>query len=428
MKTHPIDGGELSARIARNRERLLTGKEYDLLHVFSPPENEWKGDMEGRALLAFLSHYKIDGTVFPCMDQLLAAYAGRTEGRFVFTCADNDAGILSEQQLSGHSWLLRGLCEHYECFGDALSLSAIRAIVSTLYLPIRSRLSSSPTVRRASGGVSGNQTGVVDGWRLSTDTGCAFMSVDGLSHAYAVTGDETLRELLDAMITVFLGLDWVSLRCQTHCTLTAARGLIRMFDLTGERRYLEGAVKVWRCYTSLGMTCTYQNLNWWGRPDSWTEPCAVVDSLMLSLELFRLTGEALYRTTAARIWANGFASLQRDNGGAGTDTLVTPGGGDTLRCRTYEAWFCCTMRLAEGLWYADRHRNLLEYEAAGTLTKTPDGVYMDGDLVYAQVPDAALAYAGTPIRRDGILLTPLLKFYRLPQDLIHSVTERVIFR
>ena len=145
------------------------------------------------------------------------------------------------------------------------------------------------------------------------------------------------------------------LRAQTHCTLTAARGMVRMYDVTGEPRYLSGARDIFNLYVfGGGMDAVFQNLNWWGRPDTWTEPCAIVDSLMLSGELYRVTGREMYRRCAARIFRNGLASSQREDGGAGTDTVVfrdQPGFADcdTLSLHGWEAPFCCSMRLAEGL-------------------------------------------------------------------------------
>ena len=428
----PLDVVELEERIERNRNRLLTGEEYSIKRVFpSVTEYDWKGDMEGRALLAFMSHYKINRSILPCMEQFLSEYRKKTGGKLYFEAAENARGILSEQQLSGHSWLLRGFCEHYECFGDRLSLEAIKTITEALYLPLLPKLASYPLTRneRSCGGVSGEQTRVVNGWHLSTDTGCAFMSIDGLSHAYGVTSDGRIKELLDAMTDVFMKLDKVAVQAQTHCTLTAARGMLRMCRLTAEEKYLNFAKEIYTLYTQSGMTYTYQNLNWWGRPDSWSEPCAVVDSLMLSLALYKVTGEETYRRTAARIYANGFASMQRDNGGAGTDTLVTPGGKDFLRCRTYEAWFCCTMRLAEGLWYINANRELLYTERYGRPTKNENGVYMDGDIVFAAVEGGAEQYAGNKSMAevDGLTLMPLVKYYKVPRKVMENSIQHVLY-
>ena len=156
--------------------------------------------------------------------------------------------------------------------------------------------------------------------------------------------------------------------------------MMRMYEITLGEKYLEFAKQIWTLYTEKGMTYTYQNLNWWGRPDSWTEPCAVVDSLMLSVELYKATKDEKYRVVAARIYANGFATFQRDNGGAGTDTVVAYGGKNILKMRSYEAWFCCTMRLSEGLWYINNNKELLYTEVLGSPIKNSNGVYMDNDM------------------------------------------------
>ena len=102
----------------------------------------------------------------------------------------------------------------------------------------------------------------------------------------------------------------------------------------------------------------------------------------------------MYRRCAARIFRNGLASSQREDGGAGTDTVVfrdQPGFADcdTLSLHGWEAPFCCSMRLAEGLWYAQVNRAMLygEQELAedGTPLVRQDqyGRYMCGDYVLA---------------------------------------------
>ena len=110
-----IDNSELEKRISLNAQRLSNGDYYKIDEVFSPSDYDWYGDKEGRALLAFVSHYEINGTKIPCMEQMMTKLPSmlNSEGYFgpVFGCK------IHEQQLSGHSWLLRGLCEYYEQFG-----------------------------------------------------------------------------------------------------------------------------------------------------------------------------------------------------------------------------------------------------------------------------------------------------------------------
>lgn len=422
-----ISEEELQARIDLNFTRLSTGVYYSIEDIFSPAHYDWWADKEGRALLAFLSHYKINGAVIPCAEQMLQQMPEHLNSSGYFGPVFADA--IHEQQLSGHSWLLRGLCEHYEIFADEFSFQAVNRIVENLYLPKSGRFSSYP-IRRdiaGDGGVSGSQIGTLDGWILSSDVGCAFMSIDGLSHAYKITKDERIKALLDEMIGVYLAIDKVSLRAQTHCTLTAARGMVRMYQETKEEVYLRGAKDIATLYfEGGGMTLSYQNLNWWGRPDSWTEPCAIVDSLMLAGELYKLTGEEQYRALAARIYHNGLATAQRDNGGAGTDSLVLEEGKDTLCSDMYEAYFCCTMRLAEGLWYINANRVLFSASVEGQVTKQ-GRFYADGDILYAEVTGGGEAYAEKQICIDGHILSPLVKYYRIPKEVAEATRQKILF-
>ncbi len=456
IKRHEADLAELSERIALN-ERRLTEPYYQMPEVFQPPEASWPGDKEGRALLAFVSHYKMTGRINPCMEALLTELPSHTN-RYLYFGPEAGEEIF-EQQLSGHSWLLRGLCEHYEQFRDEFSLRVLRSVTEHLYLPTSGRYRSYPVNRDPeelhSGGVSGHSTGTYAHWKLSTDIGCAFMSIDGLSHVYKVTQDERVRALVDEMIRTWCAIDKVALCAQTHCTLTSARGMLRMYQLTGEPHYLTGAKDIFNLYVfGRGMDAAFQNLNWWGRPDTWTEPCAIVDSLMVSGELYRITRKDKYRRCAARIYQNGFASAQRPNGGAGTDSVVFPGAPgfaacDTLRLLSYEAPFCCTMRLAEGLWYAKVNRDMLYCETVetrdGKMMVHCDeyGRYMCGDLVLA-VPSLAGNPSDTQavedvsscgwrlppaaVTVDGHALVPLIKYYKLPDRVAVSLQQRLLFR
>ena len=428
-----IEGRELDERIRLNFHRLADDPYYGIPAVFSSSTYDWQGDKEGRALLAFVCHYKMSGEKIPCMEELLSQMPERTNGRLYFGPVmkqASDGRIVSEQQLSGHSWLLRGLCEHYEAFGDAFSLAALKGITEHLYLPTAGAYASYPISREhvERGGVSGTETGTVGAWRLSSDIGCAFMSIDGLSHVFSVTRDARVRALVDEMITVYSAIDKRALRAQTHCTLTAARGMMRMFDVTGERHYLEDAAAIYELYVhGGGMTATYQNLNWWGRPNTWTEPCAIVDSLMLALALYKATGEAAYRTMAARIYHNGLATAQRANGGAGTDSIVCADGADTLFVKSFEAPFCCTMRLAEGLYTIRENRELLYADISGVVTKNADGTYSDGDLLYAEVTGGAEHYAQESVEVDGHRLSPIVPYYRVPRDVMEKSRQKILF-
>ncbi|MBQ7386783.1 MAG: hypothetical protein IJW03_01315 [Clostridia bacterium] len=430
MMTKIFDSQELNERIELNYKRLESDPYYQIGDVFAPDTYEWYGDKEGRALLAFVSHYKISGRKIPCMDEMMREMKNRTNEHLFFGPLACD--IIHEQQLSGHSWLLRGLCEYYEAFGDSFAIKMLESICENLYLKTRGKYGSYPVNRenKNEGGVSGSSVGNLDSWKLSSDVGCAFMSIDGLSHAYLGLKNEEIRALLDEMIDVYLAIDKKALKVQTHCTLTAARGMMRMYDITADKKYLYGAKSIYELYTAGGgMTYTYQNVNWWGRNDTWTEPCAIVDSLMLACQLYLTTGDEEYRKTAARIYHNGLATAQRANGGAGTDTVVVAdeGGTDTLHSKLYEAYFCCTMRLSEGLWYIKEHDDLLYAVTYGEVTKQKNGTYMDGDILYAEISGGDKYLDSKAIMLDGHALHPILKYYKIPKEDMEKISQKIIF-
>ena len=421
---------ELSIRIKLNFDHLESDSYYSIGEVFSPSDYSWQGDKEGRALLAFVSHYKISGKKIPCMDLMVQELPRRLNDKGYFGSVYD--GVMQEEQISGHSWLLRGLCEYYQAFGDDYSFGAVEKIVQNLYLPLKGKINSYPLERDGSqkGDVCGELIGEKEGWLLSTDIGTAFMSIDGLSHAYELTKDGELKELLDEMIDFYLAVDKRKIKAQTHCTLTAARGMLRMYRITENKKYFDGAEEIFQLYAyGGGMTKTYQNLNWWCREDSWTEPCAIVDSLMLATELYKRTQKEEYRILAARIYHNGLATAQRDNGGAGTDWLICEGNeNENLYPRRYEAMFCCTMRLAEGLWYIDENKELLWAEKTGVVSKNTDHTYSDNDILYCLPEKALLPFAEEGKSVDGMILYPIIKAYKVPKEIFMSAKQKMLFK
>lgn len=413
MNRIEITENEINERLMLNRKRLCEPF-YDAEHIFASPNAGWPGDKEGRALLAFVCLENAGMEKVPCMEALIKELPDKL----------NEKGFLGEikecffeQQLSGHSWLLRGLCEYYEKYPSEGIMKIINGIVENLYLPLCGKIKDYPVSRAGenNGGVDGHTTGEYNGWRLSTDTCCAFMSIDGLSHAYGLTGNARILSLLEEMTDAFMKIDKRSIKAQTHCTLTAARGMLRLYGITGAEKYLDHAKSIFSLYTDFGMTYTYENYNWWGRPDTWTEPCAIVDSLMLALGLFRATGEAEYRTLAARIYHNGFATLQRCSGGAGTQKIVCETR-PLLEISGWEAPQCCTMRLAEGLKFIKENRELLYAELAGEPKKDEKGRLLDGDILYAVTENS-----------EDSRPHPLLRYYKLTEAEIRATKQRIIF-
>ncbi len=343
--------GEANERRVRNRNRLAN-EIYRAPQIFEQG-GEWPGDWQGRALLALGCHYKMAPTaseregIFAQAQAILDELPEHTNaGGYFGELLREDC--VNEQLLSGNSWFLRGLCLWYEIAGEERILQRIETITHSLLLRLGPAYLRYPAGGREAGAVDGHlQEKSVDGWRLSSDVACAFILLDGVTAVYALTGNSTLSGVIRTMIQAFERIDYVEYGCQTHATLSAARGIFRFWKSTGERRYFTLAQNIFRTYCACGMTANYANFNWFGKP-FWTEPCAIVDSLLLAVGLFRETGEYSYAQIANRIYRNAFRRAQRPNGGAGCDSCLYEGN-KQLKVLMYEAYFCCTMRYAEGL-------------------------------------------------------------------------------
>lgn len=168
-----------------------------------------------------------------------------------------------------------------------------------------------------------------------------------------------LERLLDEMFALFFQVDYLGTPLQTHASLTGTRGVLRMYFYNKDPNLLAFAEKLFADYKQYGMTANYENYNWFNKP-SWTEPCGIVDSYMLAIQLWEATGKPQYLTDAHEIWYNALLRTQRENGGFGCDTCVED-------CKVgvseffYEAYHCCSMRGAEGLGYIAR-KAVYEFE------------------------------------------------------------------
>lgn len=338
---------ELSTRIESNFNRLNSD-------IYQPPvvyeDKDWPGDFVGRTILGLT----LDSEALHCDSDLLETLIKDLPSYF------NAKGYLgpdytpaiNEQQLSGHGWLLRGLCEYSKKTGDKAVLETVRQIAHNLFVPGLGTYCTYPIAqdqRTTEGGeASGSIASSDEQWILSTDIGCIFIGMAGLIDAYEMVPDKEIKATVDELIARFLEVDLTGIKAQTHATLSALRGLIKYAAITGDETLVAESVKRWDIYVNEGMTCCYGNLNWFGRPDSWTEPCAIVDSYIVAFDLWKLTKNPAYRDMAELIATNAIGHAQRVNGGFGCDSC--PSDEDPfLKVIIPEATWCCTMRGAEGL-------------------------------------------------------------------------------
>lgn len=347
-----VVGGELRTRIDRNLERLQADK-YQPENVFLTEEQSggWPGDTEGRTILGLVCDARSSHEPAGRLDEIIALVPGHLNslGYMGPEYGDN----LNEQQLSGNGWMLRGLCAYYDMTSDPKVLDIIRSISMNLFVRGKGLYKTypiDPSLRvSGEGEASGSIRDTSGRWMLSTDTGCVFIGMDGLIDAWRLVGTPEMKEVIEEMLARFLEVDLVGIQAQTHASLTACRGLVRYSELTGERKWIDEAEKRWGIYKEYGMTENFENYNWFGRYDTWTEPCAIVDSYILALKLWQHTGKTGYLRDAQLIYFNALGHTQRSNGGFGCDSCPGEASGPELFVKTDEAHWCCTMRGAEGL-------------------------------------------------------------------------------
>ena len=345
--------GELSQRVSKNFDRLEEEK-YQPDHVFLTEEQSgnWPGDTEGRTILGLVLDAQASHRTPKYLEEIIHRIPAHLNSKGYM--GPIYEGKAHEQQLSGNGWLLRGLCEYYEWKRDPKVRDLISSITRNLFLGIADKYATYPIApnerKQGIGAESGSIADTQGDWMLSTDIGCVFIGMDGLIHAYAILQDKDLKAPIETLIDKFLKVDLTGIKAQTHATLTACRGLIRYAEITGDKRFVDEAAKRFRIYVENGMTENYENYNWFDRFETWTEPCAIVDSYMLAMQLWQHTLDASYLEYAERIYYNAICHTQRRNGGFGCDSC--PGlaqATSLLRVHADEAHWCCTMRGGEGL-------------------------------------------------------------------------------
>ncbi|MGN0233363.1 MAG: beta-L-arabinofuranosidase domain-containing protein [Bacteroidaceae bacterium] len=346
-----IDGA-LSARVEQNMKRLEEEK-YRPQNVFLTEEQsgDWPGDTEGRTILALTLDAQASHRTPRHLEEIIRLVPSHLNARGYMGTIHS---VAHEQQLSGNGWMLRALCEYYLWKKDESVRQVIGSIARNLFLPLTGQFACYPVDPQdrvqGQGAESGNIVASQDGWMLSTDVGCVFIGMEGLIQAYAILGDEDLKEPIETLLNRFLQIDLTGIKAQTHATLTACRGLMRYAELTGNRRWVEEAETRFLIYIRNGMTENMENYNWFERFDTWTEPCAIVDSYMLAVQLWQQTRKPEYLEIAEQIYYNAICHTQRYNGGFGCDNC--PGKATDLKrlkVSVPEAHWCCTMRGGEGL-------------------------------------------------------------------------------
>lgn len=259
----------------------------------------------------------------------------------------------NEDVLAGHNGYACGLAEYALWTKDPAAAESLRRVVTNLFVPARGAIACYRDTSVASAKVN---------WHLSGgDIGQLFLILDGMTRAYALVPTPEFKATIETAIDRYRKLDLVGISAQTHAMLSATTGILRWYEMQHRPEDLAFAEALYKQYRDLAMTETYENYNWFNRPE-WTEACAVSDSFILTVNLWRLTGRANYLEDAHLILFNGLLPGQLHNGGFGTGPCVGPATG-VGRTRIHsEAAFCCSMRGGEALARAIQYIYFLDQD------------------------------------------------------------------
>jgi hypothetical protein len=386
--------GELAMRANLNFSRLETER-YWPETIFEMDQHAWPADWEGRTILALTMHAQTTKREPAFLDSILDEIPGRLNEKGYIGPVYDD-GVTHEQAMAGHSWMLRALIEYYNWKKEAdptqaeKALFCLKSIVKGLYIPQTDNYANYPIVEperyEDPRWILSHKQSKTKTHAGTSDCGCAFIAIDGATAAYELLKDDELKPLIENMIASYETLPREDLHVQTHATLSGIRGILRWYRITGEQKFLDLGRDTFELYKTKAWTDHYANYNWFGLP-RWTEPCAIIDSFLISQELWEATGEDGYLRDAHHILYNAIAHAQRLSGAFGTDLCVgakvkigieggahadTWGESDQAiliaKALTYEVFWCCNMRGGDGLsraaqysFYTDRNTVTVPY-------------------------------------------------------------------
>jgi hypothetical protein len=368
---------ELKTRLIMSYTRL-TDSVYSANKLFAKVNGtsspQWPGDVEGRLILGLTLEAQARHSESSQLKEIINLLPNHLNLIGYFGPVQKDT--VTEQQLSGNGWYLRGLCEYYLWKKDPKIKKYISNVINNLALPTlgyHTVYPIDPNSRKKNvGAASGTTQAAIGLWKLSSDIGCDFIFLDGLVQAYGIVPSCQLKALIDEMVNRFLQIDLVSIKAQTHATLTGLRAIIRYYEITKKPNLLTEVIKRYSLYRENAMTANYENFNWFTRPE-WSEPCAIIDSYLLAVQLWQYTQQPQYLEDAQHIYFNAIANTQRANGGFGLNNCGIPGR-NSLNVNIDEAWWCCTMRGAEGLakavqysYFTDSETLIIPTYASSTL-------------------------------------------------------------
>lgn len=293
---------------------------------------EFSGDVSGRYLGALACAARTRSESYPELARVASEVVSHQKPQGYFGGSFAKAGIQKEDMalLWGNGRLLIGLLEYYATSRQKPILDAATKLGDFL-VRIAPDMNSDRVRRQFEDGA------------FAMGYICWTQIIEGLAELHRVTGSAAYRQVAESMA------ERTERRPNEHSHgfLTSVRGILALYDVTGDRRFLDRARQEWQGVIGSGNVLVPGSV-----PEAWkpkahrTEGCSEADWLRLSLGLWGRTREPGYLAHAERTLFNEFAMNQFDSGDFGHRVISRTGftiGGNEEGGGTARAWWCCTL-------------------------------------------------------------------------------------
>lgn len=330
---------------------------------------EFSGDVSGRYIGALAAASRQTGERYPVLDRIVtgAVKLQQPDGHFGAPMSTGKVLDSDMATLWGNGRMLIGLLEYYDLTHRPDALAAARKL-GDFYVKAGPRFNSEE-VRTA-----------YNGEKFAVGYICWTNSLEGLVELYRLTKAEpylTLAREIAARTDRHPSQ-------HSHGFLTTVRGVVALYKVTGEKRYLEQAETEWQGVLDSGNVLVQGAVPEMFAPQiKRDEGCSEADWLRLSLELWDLTRRPKYMQQAQITLFNEISMNQFHTGDFGHHTLSDAG----LVPPFAHAWWCCT------------------FHGLRALAAVFQSVFHDqsGALLYDLPVDGRGTSAGLTIRADSSL-------------------------
>ena len=206
-----------------------------------------------------------------------------------------------------------------------------------------------------------------EGQYASAYVTCVFEGMEGLINLYQLTGDKKYLDTAVKFADFHEQFDVVPVG-HSHGSVGQTGMLVRLYEATGNEKYLNRALARWELLVKDGYVNPAGSIleKLWVSGYNRDEGCTEGDWLRLNLLLWKCTGQTKYLDMAERLYWNGIIPNQWPSGGFGHRFMgVDQKGAYAYLKPSQESLWCCSFHIPWAL------NDMNSYLAVGT----SDGIY-----------------------------------------------------